>query len=435
MATEATLPLRWTRPAAAMVMSIAIALFAVGHFVGGKNTGGALIALPVLLPIAHVLIRRFAASETRFDLIGLLWFALSCKMVATYVRFLGVADANVYDQVGADLAASFRSGDFLAPTGKAIPGTGTIRYLTGVLHLFTNSSFIATFILFSLLSFVGLVLSYRAFVMAVPEGAHQRYAMLVLLWPTLLYWPSSIGKEAVMVLGLGLASYGSARVLVRRSAGFWFLAMGLFISGMVRPHVALILITSITIALVLRAPLGSGNSAGFAKAIGVAFLLVVGLVLARETADLLQVEDLGAGIEIAEQRTSQGGAQFSAARVRGPLDIPRAVGTVLFRPFIWEAHSGPALMSAAEGMFLMGLIVLAGRRVAARFKEIRREAYLALVITYTATFCFVFAAIGNFGILTRQRSQLLPLLLVLAALPATAARPTRGALRRQRTAA
>ena len=31
-----------------------------------------------------------------------------------------------------------------------------------------------------------------------------RYAVLVLCWPSLAYWPASTGKEALMILGLGL---------------------------------------------------------------------------------------------------------------------------------------------------------------------------------------------------------------------------------------
>ena len=47
---------------------------------------------------------------------------------------------------------------------------------------------------------------------------------------------------------------------------------------------------------------------------------------------------------------------------------------------------------------------------------------VALRARYVAVFmfCYVFAFIGNFGILARQRSQLLPFVFVLVALPATA---------------
>ena len=57
---------------------------------------------------------------------------------------------------------------------------------------------------------------YRAFVTALPDADHHRYALLIFLWPTLVFWPSSIGKDCWLLFTLGIASLGAARVLVRR---------------------------------------------------------------------------------------------------------------------------------------------------------------------------------------------------------------------------
>ena len=46
-----------------------------------------------------------------------------------------------------------------------------------------------------------------------PEGRARTYGWLVFFFPSLLYWPSSIGKEAWICFGLGLASYGVALIL------------------------------------------------------------------------------------------------------------------------------------------------------------------------------------------------------------------------------
>jgi hypothetical protein len=55
-------------------------------------------------------------------------------------------------------------------------------------------------------------------------------------------------------------------------------------------------------------------------------------------------------------------------------------------------------------------------------KLIFQVPYVAYVVTYTIMFVIAFSSIGNFGILTRQRTQVLPLVVVLLALPAEAAR-------------
>ena len=47
------------------------------------------------------------------------------------------------------------------------------------------------------------------------DGDARRYAALVFLLPSLLFWPSSIAKEAWILACLGLAAYGAAKMLTR----------------------------------------------------------------------------------------------------------------------------------------------------------------------------------------------------------------------------
>ena len=49
--------------------------------------------------------------------------------------------------------------------------------------------------------------------------------------------------------------------------------------------------------------------------------------------------------------------------------------------------------------------------------RIRREAYAAYAIAFVGVFIYLFSALGNFGILARQRVQMLPFLFVLLSLP------------------
>ena len=68
------------------------------------------------------------------------------------------------------------------------------------------------------------------------RGGPTRYLFFFI--PSLLFWPSGIGKEAWMMFGLGLAAYGVAKVLrVARGEASW-LSTGLWLAGLVRPHVA-----------------------------------------------------------------------------------------------------------------------------------------------------------------------------------------------------
>ncbi len=393
-----------------------------GHTNAPRPTGGGLLAIPVLLAVMTPLIRRMARRETTFNLGAVLWLSLSVKFLGTGFRFLGGVDAVVYDAEGARLATAFRQLDFLAPTGRSIPGTGTIRYLTGIVHVLTNSSYVATFLVFSTLGFCGLMMFYRAVVIALPAANHKRYALALFFCPTLLYWPSSIGKESIMVFGLGLASLGCALLLQRMPRGLLLGALGLTVVSLIRPHVGLIFVTSVIVASVLRAPIGDSLTASIAKAAGIIALVAAGAVLAGATEQLLNVDQLsntgsiGVALDRTQDQTTQGGAQFDAARINSPADVPWAVVTVLFRPFPFEARSALALLSSAESTAILVGIIASVRAVAGSMVRIRRNAFVAYAMSFVFTFAYLFSAIGNFGILTRQRSQVLPFLLVALAL-------------------
>jgi hypothetical protein len=75
------------------------------------------------------------------------------------------------------------------------------------------------------------------------------------------------------------------------------------------------------------------------------------------------------------------------------------------------------LIASAEGMMLLVLGAAAATRLWRLPKYIFQVPYVAYAATYTVMFVIAFSSISNFGILTRQRTQVLPLVLVLLVLP------------------
>ncbi len=64
---------------------------------------------------------------------------------------------------------------------------------------------------------------------------------------------------------------------------------------------------------------------------------------------------------------------------------------------------------------LLGLVLWRLRSVLRAWPRAFRDAYLAFDVVYVSLFVFFFSTIANFGILVRQRVQLLPFLFVLLA--------------------
>ena len=65
------------------------------------------------------------------------------------------------------------------------------------------------------------------------------------------------------------------------------------------------------------------------------------------------------------------------------------------------------------------------RRLASIPKRLRSEPYIIYALAYALMFFFAFATIANFGILARERSQVMPFMFVLLAIPARAGVPQR----------
>src|SRR5207248_1344708 len=121
----------------------------------------------------------------------------------------------------------------------------------GLVATITNTSAFAEFLVFTWLGFLGCYLLYRAFVTAMPEADHRRYALLIFLWPTLAFWPSSVGKDCWLLFTLGIGALGAARVFMRRPGGYTLLTIGLLLGSIVRPHVALIELVAFAFALLI----------------------------------------------------------------------------------------------------------------------------------------------------------------------------------------
>lgn len=424
------------------------AILAVGLYVSALTwtimhtryeTWGALLLGPILLlaPVPYFLRAARRDPDPRF--LRLLRTALWVKLLGLVARYIviyyvyGSGDSVGYDQEGARFAAAFRRGDFGADLGHGGEGTVFVQKLTGVIYTFVGPSRILGFIVFAWMGFVAVYLFYRAFRIAFPAGDGYRYAKLLFFLPSLVYWPSSIGKDAWMAFGLGLAAYGMARLLARRHGAFVFITAGAWALVSVRPHVAILLTIGLIVGYVLRRTRpGLGT---LSKAVGLVVVVAIAIIVAGRFQATFKLEDLTSEsaetvLEGTAERTSMGGSEFSARPVRTPLDLPLATVTVLFRPLPFEVRNAQMAVAALEGVILLVLFFRSGSRLRRVHREILSTPYVAAAVSYTLAFIVAFSSIGNFGILVRQRVQVLPFLLVLLAIPP--ARASRSSpLRRQ----
>lgn len=386
------------------------------------GVGGALLLVAlrwVVLRESDRVIRRIIVTGFAAKLVG------TAAYYWVIAEIYGRGDVTGYIARGRELAPIIRSGTL--PDQAQETGTQFMQFLTGVVFAVMGPNEIVGYLVFSMLSFAGMLAFLSALRLAAPTANHRRYAFLVLLIPTMVFWPSTIGKEAWLVFTLGFGSYGVARVLTRSRFGYVLLTVSVVAMGAVRPHMAALFSVSFAFAYLVHM---ADRDVRRNTAAWVGLVLVGGLVVFAtttfsdemgggdveqgSTVDRLRA-DTEAVFERTDQNTRRGGSEFDSRPVEGPADFLHAVVTVPFRPFPHEAHNRQAQLISLEGLFLMGLAVLAIPQLMRLPRLVLRRPYLAFATVYSLGFIVAFSNVGNFGILTRQRAQLLPLLFVLLA--------------------
>ncbi len=419
---------RWVQVLMMVLTAVWVIMVLAMLFSGSFNLLGFCIQLPLLALITIPIARRIARTDRDPEMVWFVMAAFSAKMLGalaryyfTYVAYVSAGDAEEYNAAGKYLAPLYRSFNFSYDVGQ-VPGTGFLKFVTGVLYAVAGSSKLGAFMVFAWLGFIGLICCWRAFKRAVPHGDAHRYALLVLFLPSLLYWSSALGKDAWCVMGLGICSYGVARIMTRKPvSGLLILVLGMAAVLMVRPHVALVVGAGLVLAAMLYKPHRKSPLNPIVRVITFGILFVMMVILISQTESFLGVENLdqetvNAQLARAEGRTTDAGSSFTPVHVNTPLDFPYATATVLFRPFPWEAHNAQSIATALESMFLIVLTIRGWRRLLSIPRELRRSAYTSYCLGILLVFVFAFSSFSNFGILARERCQVMPFFLALICL-------------------
>ena len=391
--------------------SDALGLLAVGGFV-------ALIACLV------------ARSRLSPGLKAVLVAALALRVVGGILRYAvlwgvydGVGDAVAYYGEGLALADDLRHLDLTSFSelygafGGGIIGTRFVYLPTALVLMLVGPSMLAGFIAFSLIAFVGLLCFAEAFRRTYPDARVTSYAALLLLFPSLWYWPSSIGKEALLFLAVGLVTLGF--VGNGRRPAWITLLLGISLVFLVRPELAGVLALAFAITQLIVSRRHATSLASVLSGAALAALGIGVLWWASQTLGLasLGVTDVQSFVETHPTRRIEHGTLVDAPALT-PLGAPQALANVLARPFVWEASNPMVMLSAIELLVLWGLVWRRRRHLRAALGSWRDDRALAFSFSFVLVYGLALGFIVvNVGIIARQRTLLLPALFLLLARP------------------
>jgi hypothetical protein len=302
-------------------------------------------------------------------------------------------------------------------------GTANIISLSWLHQQLIPDSYHAMKVSFAMVGLLAVYLIYRAAVRFLGRE-DIRVLYLLALFPGILFWSSIIGKDPVMLLGIGLYIYGVIGIYSHRSPdlkriGYGIsIAAGITLAALIRVWLGPILLAPLAVFLLLALR----NI--FARVLVVTVVVgafVHALSLASDTFDIETREELVEKTDhishtAARGASDQGGSSLSVTKfqdLRTMLTfVPIGAFTALFRPLPGEVLNPFALLASFENLGLLALLLRAIKR--STWKELRQPVILwAITLILVWAVAYGFASTQNLGAAVRWKLQILPLLLGL----------------------
>ncbi len=406
----------------------------------GTDLPAAIVVFAVLLWLGMIIARRVSARDSyrllRNVIVASVILHLLCAPAQIFVVhhfYHGVADFNLYDKQGSILADNWRSGHFTFANSnvRGFINAGSVSDYGGIIMTLVGPNQLAAFFVAAWLAFVGTVFFYKGFALTFPGVDRRLYAWLIFLFPSILFWTADVGKESAMLFGLGLTAYGMAMVLARIRRGYLYVLIGGAIGLVIRPNELVLLVGGFAIAMVARALVGGRQlpqvrRRGPLGMLGAFIFVVAAIVIVGITARHLihPLTNAKGGLSSALTKINQNNGGVVSQSGTGaipyspnPLYYPRDIYSILFDPFWFNARSITQIIASIENTLIFAVIVYSRNRLRCLFRVCAQRPYVLMALIYCLGFFYAFAALGNLGLLTRERTLVLPLLFVVLAIP------------------
>jgi hypothetical protein len=244
------------------------------------------------------------------------------------------------------------------------------------------------------------------------------------LTPSILFWSSTIGKEPLIFVGIGLATWGTLTLWRDAGAGGALaLLAGLVGMFFIRPWMPVLFGLGVATAFVIRAT--NPLVRVFAFVTGAMVLLAVGFF----GAGILGISEQGRllfAIELVSSSWAVGGSANEAVAFTSFSDviwfIPLGAFTALFRPLPGEIGGPFGLVAGVENTVLLILLIWAVVRLTRsdwRFPLIFSAAF---IVWWTGLYAFL--SYQNLGTAVRFKMQIMPFLVALIGFAAAQRRPS-----------
>lgn len=302
-----------------------------------------------------------------------------------------------------------------------------IIQIATLFDLITFSTYSATAVLFSVLSFVGGWMLYLTFYASYPK-AYRILAYSCLFVPSVIFWGSGILKDTVTLAFVGISTYCVSGLIIDRKISILNVALlivSFYVIFSVKKYILISLVAGIIVWIASNYLLGIRSAVS--RLLLIPTVTVLSIVLSYIVINNIMGDDSRYSLDRIAQtsmitahdirygwgaRTGDGSG-YTLGKLDGTWQsmitmAPAALNVSLFRPYFWEVKNPLMALSSLEALLTLCFTVYVLFTVRANiFKYIKAEIIFCLV------FVIIFAVgVGvstfNFGTLSRYKIPLLP---------------------------
>lgn len=287
-------------------------------------------------------------------------------------------------------------------------GTGFVEFLTTFFHRILKLSFVGIFLVFNLFGVIGL-LGFDAGLRkatALKRKPVKILATAIVFLPSISFWSSSIGKDAISFMAVGVALWSS--LCFRNRVFALFIAILLMM--LVRPHIALIMLVAWVLAVAID-PLTSKKRKAIILAIFLCGLLFfVPFVLNYSGySEIIGIGELSEFIEARQGYNMDGGGGVDISN----MGLFAQLTSYMFRPFVHEVNNVFSAAAAFDNLILIGLFFVGIFAMLKGSIETAGESRAFLWVYSLLVWLLLATTTSNMGIALRQKWMFAPMLIFL----------------------
>lgn len=306
-------------------------------------------------------------------------------------------------------------GDAVAYYNKALVGrfdfnfgTAAVVGLTSLLVHGLRFDMLSCFLFFNIFGSIGLLAFDGSLQQAVKNKSKflKRLATVIVFLPSVSFWSSAIGKDAISFLAMGLALWAALQ-LNKRIA---LMVVAILLMLVVRPHMAGMIVIALAASIMFdpKTNFIKRFLLGCIALVGTAVMVPFALQYAG-VSDPSSAEALMEYVETRQSYNMDGGGGVDIAS----MSLPMQLFTYMFRPIIFEARSITAMAAALDNLILLYLFIMGGyaliKKKAKNFTENRKFMWVYVGLAWLV----LAMTTANLGIAVRQKWMFAPMLIFL----------------------